>query len=150
MSPTSTMVVVGVITIAAAVDFANVWKRACSDWPYQLRLAVALARLGARESPVTAPLLEEVRLDLPTKSCDQAELRLNESARQELHHVRFHVADPHDQQLGLCDRWYLDSTPLLLAQDERGAVLCGPGGSILGAVERCGGEIHNGWDWDLC
>lgn len=150
MSPISTMDVVAPITIAVALVFAHLWKHACSDWRYQVRLAIAMSRLEARESPITALLLEEVRLDLPTKQSELDEPLDNAARRDELPHVRFHVANSTEEQLGLCDRWYLDSTPLLLAQDERGAVLCGPGGAILGAIEHRESEVHSGWDWDLC
>lgn len=149
MIHTARLLFVGVPTTGFAVLLAGAWRRAAQSWRYQMRLVVTLGRLEAEDSPATVPVLEEVRLELPIEPVGREGLPLDGATRSGTQQMRFHLGESLGRRSALCDRWYLDSTPLLLARDERGAVLCGPGGSIPGAIEQCDSEIHVGWDWDL-
>ena len=147
--PIGTSILVAMVLGAAVLVAVAVCGRNRRDWHSQIRFAVALGRLEEQNAIGTAPLLEEVRLDLARAPQFEAGGDRDELELAPWRQMRFHIASELETSISLCDRWYLDSTPLLLARDERGAVLCGPEGSIWGAIEQCDAEVHLGIDWDL-
>ena len=130
------------LIVASALVLASVLKRASHDWSYQLRLIVVLGLLDARESPLSGPVLEEVRLAEPVGGSLADELVLASAGSGRRASIHFHLGEPPDQRAQLCDQWFDEATPLLLAIDGRGAVLHGPGGCLLGDVKDRGREFY--------
>ena len=139
-----------VLTLIGAPAFAlaSALKRASNDWSYQLRLIVVFALLDALESPLSGPVLEEVRLTEPVRASFSDELVLASAGSVGRGSIHFHLDEPLDQRAQLCDRWFDEATPLLLVSDGIGAALHGPDGCLLGDLEQrgwaCNDDIDRG------
>jgi hypothetical protein len=137
-----------VLIAALVLMLASALKRANNDWRCQLRLILAFALLDALESPLSGPVLEEVRLSEPVGGSFSDELVLASAGSLGRASIHFHLGEPLDQRAQLCDQWFDEATPLLLAVDDRGAVLHGPDGCLLGDVEQRGWASQGDIDRD--
>jgi len=126
------------IMVGLSPVLALVFSRMKNDWARERRFILVLGHLDWLDFPRGDLVLSEVRLAAPCEPsmCDEIVLvRCGSLGEQP---ITFHVDVPPGQPAQFCARWCDAATPLLLATDDRGAVLKGPGGQLLGQLVEPG------------
>jgi hypothetical protein len=128
-----TLLFFGSLVVGASCLLGSTLRRARYDWEYRLRLTLVFGQLEWMQSPQFSPDLSEVVIEAPLEVLTGAEvvlLRVQRSSER----LRFRLDDLADDRSLLLARWYDAGVPLLLESDDRGAVLHGPGGRLLGQL----------------
>ena len=82
--------------------------------------------------------LSEVSLAAPFEPSIFDELVLLQTAQLGERPILVHLDEPLGRRAQLCAPWCAAATPLLLASDDQGAILHGPGGQLLGRLVQRG------------
>jgi hypothetical protein len=128
-----------IVVTGLSLVIATARARARRSWSYQLRLIVVLGYLDWLESPQRGLELSEVLVTAPFSDSLSEELLLARVGRCGAAPILFRLHEPLGDRQQLCARWYEESTPLLLATDDFGAVLHGPDGQLVGHLVQNGG-----------
>jgi hypothetical protein len=128
------------VTVVVGLSFllTSACSRARRDWDYELQLMLVLGYLDWLDRPQGGLMLSEVLLAAPFASSTFDELVLVLTAQAGELPILLHLDEPLGGRAELCARWCDATTPLLLANDDQGAILHGPGGQLLGRLVRHG------------
>lgn len=132
------------VIVGLSLLLASARSRARRDWDYELRLMLVLGYLDWLDSPQGGLALSEVLLAAPFELSVFDEFVLVQTAQVGERPILLYLDEPLGWRAELCARWCDAATPLLLASDDQGAILHGPGGQLLGRlVQR--GSAGPGW-----